>query len=400
MPNAVSKPNLAKEETLASLLRRPEYADRFKQVLGERAGEFTSSVLSVGMSMPDVDPISILQSAMKAAALDLPVEKSLGFAWIVPYSDHGNKVAQFQIGWKGLVQLALRTAAYSRMNVRPINAEAFGGYDDIGEPIILWNKVDETEPAIGYAFAWKLINGFTKVCYWSKEKVEAHAKRYSQAYAKGYQTPWKTHFDQMAMKTIVKNELSRWGILSIQFQRAIEMDQSVTDASGTRYPDGNDVLPLNNSKPDLIGDETPAKVVTQAEEPKPSKAERLHKPQPPATEAQTEMQRQEAVVQEIQKPVQPVPAPEATAPPPAVVVAPPSESATLLAQGIVEMGIPEEDFLLWVNNTGRFKGADKLAGIADLPAEVCASILADPSGLAKCKRIYGTKTEPTQEASK
>ena len=169
---------------------------------------------------------------MTAAALDLPVNKNLGFAWIVPYGGRDGKVAQFQMGWKGFVQLALRTSLYQRMNAKPINAEAFGGYDDVGEPKIIWENIDETKEAIGYVFAWKLTNGFTKVCYWPKSKVEGHAKRYSKAYQKGYDSPWKTHFDEMALKTVVKNELSRWGILSIQLERALKSDQATIKEDG------------------------------------------------------------------------------------------------------------------------------------------------------------------------
>ncbi len=367
-PNlTVSKPNLVKEETLASLLRRPDYADRFKQVLGDRAGEFTSSVLSVGMSMPDVEPIGIVQSAMKAAALSLPVEKSLGFAWIVPFNERQRdgsykKVAQFQIGYKGFIQLALRTAAYSRMNVRPINEEAFDGYDDVGEPIILWNNVDETKPPVGYAFAWKLVNGFTKVCYWSKDKVEIHAKRYSQAYAKGYSTPWKTHFDAMAMKTVVKNELSRWGILSIQFQRALELDQSVTDLAGTRYPDSSDIM-LTDEKPELLegGGDSEDPAPSEAKEPKSAKKVAT----PPAAEPQ--------------------PTPAASEPEDQ------SEIPLRLAQTVAVMGVTEEDFLSFVSSTGVFPGADKLPEIADLPTDVCARMLADKAALAKCKRTFSNK---------
>lgn len=221
-----------KAQTLSDLLKAPAYAQRFREVLKDRSDQFISSVLSVGNTMPDVDPKSIIASAMNAAALNLPVNKNLGFAWIVPYKKDGQKLAQFQIGAKGWIQLALRTAAYERLNARPINAEAFGGFDEVGEPKILWDKLDEAKPPVGYAIAWKLINGFTKVCYWTKAKVETHAKRYSQAYRNDYDTPWKTHFDEMALKTVIKNELSRWGILSIELERAIKTDQAVINEDG------------------------------------------------------------------------------------------------------------------------------------------------------------------------
>ena len=227
--------------TLSELLKAPAYAQRFRDVLKDRAEQFISSVLSVGNTMPDVEPKSILAAAMNAATLDLPVNKNLGFAWIVPYKHGNQKMAQFQMGYKGFIQLALRTGQYQRLNAKPINAEAFTGYDEVGEPIIDWDKLDETKPPIGYAIAWKLINGFTKVCYWSKAKVEAHAQRYSQAFKRD-DGPWKTHELEMSLKTVIKNELSKWGILSIQLERALRTDQAVINDDGeAAYVDAAEV---------------------------------------------------------------------------------------------------------------------------------------------------------------
>lgn len=228
-------------ESLEAILKRPAYEARFKEVLGLRAMQFMSSILSVGRTMPDVEPRSIVASAMIAATLDLPIEKNLGFAWLVPYNSRDGKFCQFQMGYKGYIQLALRTGRYERMNARAINAEALNGYDEVGEPRIDWSKVDETKPAIGYAFGFKLVGGFTKVCFWPKQKVVEHAKRYSQAYRSGKGSTWETHFDQMALKTVIANELSDWGILSIQWQQARRYDQGVVrdlDA-GVQYVDSD-----------------------------------------------------------------------------------------------------------------------------------------------------------------
>lgn len=394
MSTALEKPALGRPESLAVVLRRPEFSARFAQVLGARAGEFTASLLSVGMTMPDVDPISIVQQGMKAAALELPVEKSLGFAWIVPFMEKGVKVAQFQIGYKGFIQLALRTGHYLKMNVKPVNKEAFVGYDDVGEPIIDWTLLDETQEAVGYAFAWKLVNGFTKVCYWPKAKVEAHAKRYSQSYSKGYSTPWKTHFDQMAMKTVVKNELAKWGILSVQFQKAIELDQSAVDTKGnTTYPDGTDSAfeetpSLGEGAEDAIPLPTkPAQAAPAVESTpanKPTMAERMHRPSKPEPAPEPE-------------PAQPV-----TQAQPAAPVAPDpatgGETSAALAKKVSEMGVPEEDFLQWLDTTGILRGANQFAEIADLPEEDAKKIIVMDARLAKCRKIYG-KPEPTAPAA-
>lgn len=220
--------------TLKSMLKDSIYQKRFEEILGKRAPQFVSSVLSVGISLGhDCEPTSIIASAMTAATLDLPVDKNLGFAWIVPYKNNGKKSAQFQMGYKGYIQLGLRTGQYERMNARVVNEEAFQGWDEVGEPIIDWSQIDETKPSFGYVFAFKLVNGFTKIAFWPKARVEAHAKRYSKSYGGNYSSPWSSNFDEMALKTVVKNELAKWGILSIEMVTAIKHDQGTQDDVGS-----------------------------------------------------------------------------------------------------------------------------------------------------------------------
>lgn len=214
------------ERGIQGLLKQAGVQQRIKEVLGDGAATFASSVIAVSQSsrqLMQADPASILFSCMSAATLNLPVNKDLGFAHIVPY---GGK-AQLQIGYKGFIQLAMRTGQYVRMNATAVNKEAFGGFDEVGEPVIDWSKLDASEEAIGYAFAFKMVNGFVKVAYWSKDKVEIHAKKFSQAYKSGGDTPWKTNFEAMALKTVIKNTLSKWGYLSIQMQKAIQQDQAI-----------------------------------------------------------------------------------------------------------------------------------------------------------------------------
>lgn len=224
----MSEPTQAMQRTkgtLKDLLSQPAYKERFNAMLGERAPQFMASLINVasGKSFANVEPRSIIAAAAVAATLNLPIDKNLGFAWVIPY---GN-LASFQIGYKGYIQLALRSCQYAGMNAVTVNQEALGGFDAIGDPIIIWDKLDETKPAIGYAFAWRLTTGFTKVVYWSREKMEAHAKKYSQAYRAGRKdSPWFSNFDIMALKTVIGNALRRWGILSTEMQTALERDQS------------------------------------------------------------------------------------------------------------------------------------------------------------------------------
>lgn len=244
-----------KKETVASLLKLPAYADRFKEVLRDRAPQFMASVIQVSRTLgEDVEPRSILGSCMIAASLDLPIEKTLGLAWIVPYRQGKQKYAQFQISARGLTNLAMRSGQYASISVpRGINKEAFKGYDSIGNPMIDWNAVDIAKEPAGYGFGWRMINGGESIFYWSVEKIKAHAQRYSQAYRSGGETPWKTHFPEMACKTVVKNSLSQFGTLSVQMRSAITTDAGVVldvDAEPI-YPDNPKEVGAGEEKPNL-----------------------------------------------------------------------------------------------------------------------------------------------------
>lgn len=251
-------PQTQQAQQLVTLLKNPSYSDRFKEVLKDRAPQFISSILQAARSLdPECDPKSIISSAMQAAIVDLPIDKNLGFAGLVPYRHKGQKLAQFQIFWKGYVQLAQRSGQYKNISVpKGINAEAFKGYDSIGVPIIDWNLVDETKEPVGYAFGWRLVNGGESIFFWPIEKILAHAKRYSQAYRSGYDSPWKTHLPEMCKKTVVKNSLAQFGILSIQMQQAVSLDSTVTMDidSDPVYVDNQLQDPAPEDKPALVDD--------------------------------------------------------------------------------------------------------------------------------------------------
>jgi recombination protein RecT len=170
--------------------------------------------------LKNADPISVYNSAMLAATLDLPINQNLGFAWIVPYG----KAAQFQLGVKGLVQLAQRSGQYLNINVIEVYENQFESFNTLTEKLSANFDLPGDGKIVGYAAYFKLINGFEKTCYWTVEKVMQHGKRYSKSYNNG---PWKTDFDAMAKKTVLKSTLSKWGILSIEMQTAVKVDQAV-----------------------------------------------------------------------------------------------------------------------------------------------------------------------------
>jgi recombination protein RecT len=208
-------------------------------MLGKKASGFLSSVINTVNNdkfLSKCDGHSVMMSAAVAAALDLPVDKNLGFAWIIPY---GNK-ASFQLGFKGYVQLAQRSGKYKTINTGIVYEGQFLERNGLtGELKFDWNaKTSDT--IVGYTAFFELLNGFEKAIFWTKEEVEAHAMRYSQAYKAGRDTPWKSDFDLMAQKTLLKNILSRWGILSIEMEKAVKYDQGVIsdiDTEKVDFPD-------------------------------------------------------------------------------------------------------------------------------------------------------------------
>lgn len=352
MANTQLAPLTSEPVTLEGLIKRSSFSARFNEVLGQKAPTFLSSLLAVGRRMPDVEPRSIVSAGMTAAVLDLPIDPSLGFAWIVPFREGNVKVAQFQIGAKGFVQLAQRSGYYTRMNARAVNKEAFGGFDEVGEPIIDWEKIDETKEVAGYVFAFKLANGFSKVCYWTKKRVQAHAQRYSQSYRGTRQSPWKTNFDEMALKTVIKNELSDWGVLSIEFRRGLEADQSVKSDpdADPEYPD-NAPFDVGSA---VAGERTPEPPEPAGTQPEP--AERG--PEPPKTEPDP------------RQPGKP-PEPESA-----------EDHQQLLADFVIkECGQTFSVFQKWGETSGMLPDAGSYGSFAEVPKELAKRMLRAKVGL-------------------
>lgn len=222
---------------------------KFNQLLGEKAPGFISSVLQVVNSnnlLTKADQGSILNAAATAAALDLPINNNLGFAWIVPFKGK----AQFQIGWKGFVQLALRTGQYKAINVLEVYENQFTSFNHLTEEIEADFNKEGSGDVVGYVAYFKLLNGMEKTVFWSTEKVKKHAKKYSQSYSSSF-SPWqdKDQFHQMAKKTVLKNTLSKWGIMSIEMQTAQLSDQSTQETENVfDYPDNTIDVAANDIK--------------------------------------------------------------------------------------------------------------------------------------------------------
>jgi recombination protein RecT len=233
-------PMIQESKPLGELLRRDDIQLRFKEVMGNKAGAFMSSILSAVNQNPNLkicEPMSVISSAMIAAVMDLPINQSLGFAHLVPYKNR----AQFQMGWRGYVQLAIRTGQYKTIHTTEIYDGELLSYNRITGDIETDQDEKLSDKIIGYLAFFKLIGGFEKYLYMTVEEVEKHGKRYSRSYSSP-EGKWKLDFDAMAKKTVLKMLLSKYGILSVDMQKAIIADQGIATSienptESIEYPD-------------------------------------------------------------------------------------------------------------------------------------------------------------------
>lgn len=237
----------AKIVTIKGIFEGDTAKKKFQEMLGQKAQGFITSVLQIVSSdqnLINADPMSVYYAAATAATLDLPVNQNLGFTWIIGY---GGK-AQFQVGYKGFIQLALRTGQYLRINSIPVYANQFKSWNNLTEELNADFSFDGEGEIVGYCSYFKLVNGFEKTMFWTKKKVEQHARRFSKAFDRG---PWKTDFDTMACKTVLKNMLTKYGILSIELQKALVVDQAVIkdeNATDVQYIDNEELSPAEKAE--------------------------------------------------------------------------------------------------------------------------------------------------------
>lgn len=206
---------------LKALMNTPTMKNKFKEVLKEKSDGFMASVLNLVNNdsyLSSVDPMSIVTSAMVAASLDLPVDKNLGYAWIIPYKGK----AQFQLGYKGYIQLAQRSGQYQSLNVIEVYEGELRSWNRLTEQFEFDPEGRLSDKVIGYVGYFELLNGFKKTVYWTKQEIELHKRKFSKS-----DFGWKKDFDAMAKKTVLRNMLSKWGILSVEMQKATVTDENV-----------------------------------------------------------------------------------------------------------------------------------------------------------------------------
>ena len=217
----------------------------------QKAARFVTAITSAVSNNPalqDCDASTIVSAGLLGEGLNLSPSPQLGQYYLVPFKDRKNNrtVAQFQLGYKGYIQLAIRSGQYKKLNVLPIKQGELIRFDPLEEEIevqLIENEIErEQAETIGYYAMFEYTNGFKKAMYWSKSKMESHAENYSAGYKahKGY-TFWEKDFDSMACKTMLRQLISKWGIMSIDMQTAINNDMGVINEDGSvDYVDNSD----------------------------------------------------------------------------------------------------------------------------------------------------------------
>ena len=221
--------------------------EQINKVVGSKNGtRFISSIVSAvnnNKELQACSSASILSAALLGESLNLSPSPQLGQYYLVPFNNKDGKVAQFQLGYKGYIQLAIRSGQYKKINVLAIKEGELVRYDPLNEEIevnlIEYEEEREKAQTIGYYAMFEYTNGFKKAMYWSRAKMEAHAIKYSAGYAadkrkRTQYTFWSKDFDGMAYKTMLRQLISKWGIMSIDLVTAIDADMAVVNEDGSK----------------------------------------------------------------------------------------------------------------------------------------------------------------------
>lgn len=219
--------------SLAQYVKRDAVNARLNELLGKRAPQFVMSLVSAANAnamLANCAPESVLTAALTAASMDLPIDQNLGFAYLIPYKNKTGEVCQFQMGYKGFIQLAQRSGYYKTINATDVREGEMVGFNRLsGELSFEWLEGAERSKAkvVGYVAYFQLLNGFEKSLYMTKEELIKHAQKYSKNYAKYNSGLWADDFDAMAKKTVLKLLISKFGPLNTQLQDAIQKDQII-----------------------------------------------------------------------------------------------------------------------------------------------------------------------------
>ena len=257
---------VTKKQGIAGYLAQEAVKANVENVVGAKdAQRFISSVVSAVQTNPalaECTNASILSAALLGHSLNLPQSPQIGMFYLVPFKNKTGTEATFQLSYRGMLQLAMRSGQYKAINVTDIRQGELVSYDPIEDAYEFAPETDITKrmdlPIIGFYAYFEMINGFKKGIYWTKEQIDKHAKKYSATYRKGFGL-WATDFDAMAKKTMLRQLISKWGIMSVEMERAYVGDQAVIREDGT--PDYIDNVPDEPEKAVDVFD-TEAKEIT------------------------------------------------------------------------------------------------------------------------------------------
>ena len=255
-----------KKQGIAGYLAQEAVKQNVENVVGGKdAQRFISSVVSAVQTNPSLAECtnsSILSAALLGHSLNLPQSPQIGMFYLVPFKNKTGTEATFQLSYRGMLQLAMRSGQYKTIHVTDIRQGELASYNPIEDVYEFAPETDINKrmnlPVVGYYAFFELINGARKGIYWTKEQIDAHAKKYSATYRKGYGL-WSTDFDAMAKKTLLRQLISKWGIMSVDMERAYVGDQAVIREDGT--PDYIDNIPDEPEKAVDVFD-TEAKEIT------------------------------------------------------------------------------------------------------------------------------------------
>ena len=239
MQKAPQKKQMSVTALVNSMLDKDGMRKRFDELLGKRTPQFVSSIVSMvnaGKNLQQAfyeSPMTVIQASLKAAMFDLPIDQSLGYAYIVPFKNYKKDLgakkmeATFILGWKGMHQLALRTGAYKTINVVDVRDGELKSYNRLTEEVKIDFIEDEDArdalPIIGYVGYYRLVNGAEKTVYMSTKSIAAHEKKFRKGEFQG--KGWRDDWDAMARKTVYRILIGKWGIMSIDYQTRGEGEQ-------------------------------------------------------------------------------------------------------------------------------------------------------------------------------
>jgi len=262
-----SKPEAKAQQSVNAMLNGildgEKMRRRFDELLGKRTPQFLSSLVSMINDNPDLqaafyaNSMSVIKSALQAASYDLPIDPSLGYAYIVPYKNKGKPTATFIIGYKGMVQLCLRTGAYKcvpdAVDVREGELESYNRLT--GEAVFNWiEDEDEREelPIIGYAGYFQLKNGAEKTIFMTVKQIKKHEQknRKGEYMGKG----WRENFDAMARKTVIRRLCSKYALMSIEYQNGADKDTMnlATALAAQDYPEDMAEIPVDEETGEVV----------------------------------------------------------------------------------------------------------------------------------------------------